>query len=236
MRRRLIITCILLVVGAAGIGIWSGGFDVKSDRSSVTLGDLKLSIDNQYIESNPWLRVFDRVPGLDDSRQSIGLAFSRQQLVDMGAADSKIVHNGLGDDVIHGDLSYVDDEQSAHRMSPRRASDFWFGTESFKGRIIEPDPTSEFFKVFRKIEHPYSWEVARIDPDSNPQALEDAKTVHDVWIGHCLRFTTGGVSCRSFITVENLIYAFYFDGDLVPDFDAWARALEEKIESWIVEG
>lgn len=36
--------------------------------------------------------------------------------------------------------------------------------------------------------------------------------------------------------VRILIYDFYFDGDLVPDFDAWARALEEKIESWIVEG
>jgi hypothetical protein len=88
--------------------------------------------------------------------------------------------------------------------------DLWEASGSYQNRVVE-ESRGGLYKVFRKVEYPYSWALLKRNPEERGQIPND---VSDFWVAHCLdggsSVTEGGThtTCKSRIIKDDLLIEF----------------------------
>lgn len=194
--------CICLVAAAGfSVSLWA------DETRRIRLGGRSFEIPERYFKDSEipaWLRG---LRGLDDG--------SRTLLLTIDAAEVAAAVPGFKPTLDR----YVDNMQlqlfvpqgvEFQRLArPYWLLDIWNSTGSYSERRIETDPETNFVRVYRRIEYPYSWEVLTISPD---KPMPD--DLYSFWIGHCLTgssplTSTGSISdCTSHVVAAGVSVHF----------------------------
>lgn len=182
--------------------------------------------------SSNWFRW---VPGLDDSQKDTIFSVSAEKISasinNYKKADGRYVEN------ITGLIAVLTQVEKERYVSPTKFSDLWSSTDSYKQRIVEACGTG-CYKVFRKIEYPYSWALLKIAPQSE---LPMPKKISDFWIAHCLEakgtITKSGrhVECTSYIVLDNFLIEFNVSEQNLEHIDLIRDYLAKTVSSWQIK-
>jgi len=132
-------------------------------------------------------------------------------------------------------LSVLSSEEVMRYNDSSRYSDVWFGTGSYRSMVVESYGASGLWKIYRKVEFPYSWTVLsklRVDEGMLP-----AK-VFDFWVAQCLlsssSLTPSGkhVDCNSYVLENDLAIEFRVSEQNIGKMDQIRKFLMAKVIEW----
>lgn len=205
----------------------------SSGSLSVTLGTHDFEIPARYSMESSISNSLTALPGADDS--------SRDVLLKIPAAEisREIPGYDLGDDWLAEDIVFrlvalTPSEVDRYEDSSRYA-DLWFGRGTYHDRLVESYDDVRWFKVYRKMEYPYSWAVLRRFPRIDEELPRSSR---EFWVAHCLRKgaprTSRGfhVSCQSFVLLGDLGIDFRLGEQNLPLIEQVTAFLLQRVEGW----
>ena len=165
---------------------------------------------------------------------------SRELLLIIDARDAKTTVSNFK----LNDGSYVEDlqvrlevlsEQEKRRyLSSQQFAELWNSSGSFQNRIIEKNASTDFFRVYRRVEYPNSWEVFTVSPDSASLPTD----LFSFWIGHCLTshstVTQSGMItlCRSYVVIGDVAANFTISSQNLANTDSIRGYLANLVTEW----
>jgi len=118
-------------------------------------------------------------------------------------------------------------------LDPNHFADIWNGIGSYRDRIVDTDPETGWFRAYRRLEYPNSWEVLKTSPDA-PMPND----LFAFWVGHCLNgsstLTTSGslALCKSYVVVGDIAVHFTVTEQNLKNTDAIRRYLANLVSQW----
>lgn len=110
----------------------------------------------------------------------------------------------------------------------------WQGRLDYKDRIVEKSDDGNF-RVYRKLEYPYSWALVKAHPEALPQLTGD------FWIAHCIKnrgtITTTGehIGCTSHLLKDDILIEFNISEQNLSKIDSIKHYLSDQVMTWKVE-
>jgi hypothetical protein len=201
--------------------------------STIKIGPHKFAIPQKYLYESSPLDALKRWLGLDDGSRELLLIFYARDLAKN--VPGFVAHdNKYTADIVARLIVLSADEQAAY-FDTRRHRDLWYGQGQYKDRIIEQYPGRPWFKVFRKVEYPYSWAVLKQIPTSD-EAMPS--NVSDYWIADCLArkspATASGefIECKTQVVFKDLMVDFSVSESSLSVVDGVRQHLLSKVRSW----
>lgn len=203
-----------------------------ADATTVKLANHSFSIPARYLDESAFSGWLGRLPGLDNSSSeallTIGAAEVASAIPGYQQRDGRLVEDlNIRLDV----LTKVDRQRT---LDPDFFRNIWSGTGSYRNRIIDIDPLNGFFRAYRKIEYPDSWEAFTISPEKT----SIPRDLFSFWIGHCLRLrapiTPSGhhTSCTSYAVVGDVAIFYRVSEQNLGKTKALRRYLANLIRDW----
>jgi predicted outer membrane lipoprotein len=217
--------CATLTVIAANTAFAS------EDEKRIQLAGHEFAIPEHYLDAwSPlsWLRW---VPGSDDGGRELLLTIGASEVA--AAVDGYMPTDGDYKNDLHIILVVLYEYERARYLDPNQFEDVRNRAGSYRERIVEKDSETNFFRVYRRIEYPASWEVFRTSPDEPwPSDL------FSFWIGHCLNsrspLTPSGslALCKSFVVVDQIAVHFTINSQNLAETDRIRHYLMQKLDEW----
>lgn len=224
----------LLSAVAASSVITQTANSSSEDLIALNLNGYEFRIPSRYREESNFLAWPRWLPHLDKTSAEI---FLRIDATEVAAAirgfNPKI--DQYKDD-LRLRLVVLSDGERDQYLSTSSFVDMWDGTGSFKDRIIELEKNSQTVRVFRRVEHPYSWEALSIHPN---QTIP--KDLFSFWLGHCLETkslvtTTNKLAlCKSFILVGNIAVHYTLSATNLGRTSEIRKWLKTQVTRWLQE-
>lgn len=170
-----------------------------------------ISVDSQYMVSESALSsIFQWIPGMDRAEEFLfsvpadNIANHIPGYITKGSGDVK-------NDILVRAVP-LKGRMRQSQWSLENAPEAWSGVSSYTERIIDHDANLGAFKVYRKGEFPYSWQLFRKDP--REAGLE---SIDSNWIASCLQMSKIDeegpvVRCRTRLMIGDIGLEFSFNG------------------------
>ncbi len=232
--RYIFATLAIAAVGAVAYSAIRAADPASTER--VTLADQQFDIPRRYVDAlgggMPWWLKY--LPGLDVSSSDINLEIGPHEMTKAVPGykpfDENYPENLLMRMVV---LSEVDRQR--YLDTAGKFTDIWNATGQYQNEIIERDPATGYYKVFREVDYPRSWETFTISPKTTPLPQD----IFSFWVGGCLKskgspLTKSGilVDCQSFAMVDNVAVNFHVSWQnikLLPQIRAF---LVQQMQAW----
>jgi len=222
------------ILGVLIIGVTAyGAALVMSDTYSVTLGQHSFNIPKQYSRHGAVPQWLMKVRGLDDGSRDYMLEFPAEEIAT--AVPGYKTADGKYKEDIRAILAVLTPVEVKRNQDSGRYRDLWYAENSYRDRIIEPYPNRPWFRVYRKVEYPYSWAVVKKSPQDGHTLPHE---VFDFWVSHCLSgnspITTSGkiVRCDSYVFFDDFAIDFSVSEQNLDVIDGVKAFLKSKVESW----
>ena len=209
------------------------------DKKLIRLGDQYLEIPSRYLinasEASWWERLLHTIPGLDDNEREVLVQIDARDVA-MAVPKYKL-HNGVYKEDIRARLVLISSVEKSRYLDSSQFSEIWSAKGGYKNRIVEKGTRAEMYRVYRRVEYPFSWEVFTISPDTK----KIPKDIFSFWLGHCLRaqssLTQSGsiVNCDSYAIDSEFALNFRVSGKnihLVPEIRSY---LVKLMKDWRVK-
>ncbi|WP_046020216.1 hypothetical protein [Magnetospira sp. QH-2] len=235
-----------LAIGLTGLfGIWAAvaSLDPAAARESgpapqteeVRLGDRIFHIPNTYLEKSSHITAWLRwMPGLDDGSRSMLMEIDADEVA--ASVQGYITRNLIGKENINLNITVLTPIEVERYTYPSWVREIVTKTESYKRRIIEPDPGTGYFRAYREIEYDRSWDLLKFDPDNPPQGYGHFSN----WVAGCRKYhatTATGVlaGCSSYTLFDNIYVHFRVREENIHHADAIRVFLEKLVGGWVVK-
>jgi hypothetical protein len=157
-----------------------------SETRIVVLADRSFAIPKRYLEvagEMPWWLRW--LPGLEGGRREINLVIDAAEL--SKAIPAYRDHDEVYRDDVRVLLKELHTGERQQYLERQHASimEAWSGSGSFSNRIVVKGPDG-LFRVYRRVEYPYSWQIFSAFPGSSTTPAD----VSSLWIGSCLEGST----------------------------------------------
>lgn len=178
-----------------------------------------------------WLRW---LPGLDHSSREVLIIFSAHEV--SASVDGYQTEDGEYTEDIRGLLAVMNDVERRRYKDPSQYNDLWNASGSYQERIVE-EYRDGFYKVFRKVEYPYSWALLKRNPEAADHIPDD---VSDFWVAHCLdggsSVTKSGThtTCKTRLVRDDLLIEFNVSEQNIGLVEEIGDFLVSEITSWQV--
>lgn len=176
-----------------------------------------------------WLRW---LPGLDHSSREVLIIFAAHEV--LAAVDGYQTEDGGYTEDVRGLLAVMNETERRRYLDPGQYVDLWEASGSYQDRIVEKYKDG-WYKVFRKVEYPYSWALLKRNPEDATQIPDD---VSDFWIAHCLdggsSVTKSGThtTCKTRIIKDDLLIEFNVSEQNIGLVEEIGIFLVSEIASW----
>lgn len=207
-----------------------------SDTYRVELGQHTFDIPKQYSREGWMPQWLISTPGLDDGSSAYLLEFPAKELEE--AIPGYQPMDGRYREDITAILNVLTPVEKARYEDSGRYRDLWEATGSYRERIVEPYSDRSWFKVYRKVEYPYSWAITTRSPDSGEPMPKDTL---NFWVAHCLSgnspVTESGKStdCNSYVFYDDIAIEFRLSEHNLHLIDEVRTYLKSKVDSWKTE-
>jgi len=204
----------------------------EADATTIELAGHSFSIPARYLEDPGFLAWLMHTPGLDNGAAEIPLKIGAEEVA--VAIHGYSQHDGRLVEDLRLRLAVLSPKDRQQTIDPDRFKDIWAGTGSYRGRIIDVDQKTGYFRAFRKIEYPDSWEAFTISPEK--QTIP--RNIFSFWIGHCLRLvapiTASGhrVDCTSNVVVGDVAIFFHVSQQNLGRTNDLRRYLAVLVRGW----
>jgi hypothetical protein len=223
-----------LLTGVAMVTAANTSAGATSDTEMVKLGGREFQIPARYLqaagEPPAWLQA---LPGFSSAK-----ANERELLIDAPDVAAGVPGykqwDGRYEDSMLVRLVVLTEQERHQYAASARFSDIWNSSGSYHDRIIEQDAKTGFFRVYRKIDYPNSWEVFTVSPALSPMPRD----VFSFWLGRCFNLhsplTQSGeiVDCNSYALAGNVAANFHTMGQNIPRIPRIRAYLAGLIYRW----
>lgn len=210
-----------------------GEADSVSERK-VILGGKAFLIPEEYIRDRT-TSVFSRVLDQDGkSQREIVLTFPSGEVAEI--VPGYVPSDGQYAEDVIAVLAVLDERELDRYRSGERFSDLWFGSGSYSESIVEQDEDSGLYRVFRKVEYPFSWAFLKAMPSQDEAMPAPA----EFWVAHCLKrgsaLTKSGerVACSSYVLVDDVVVDFEISEQNIGLITDVAQVLKLKVSDWLI--
>ncbi|MGX9462241.1 hypothetical protein ACWXWU_13550 [Shewanella sp. A14] len=202
----------------------------KSNSSKIRIGSYDFDIPEEYLleSSMPdWLKW---LPGVDEPNKGV-LFKLPAKLISENVSGYKAIDGKLVED-IRGYLVVLNSQERTRYGDKAQYNDLISGTGSYANMIVENH--GQFFKVFRKVEYPYSFALVTENP------TEISEPSNGFWIAHCLNrknsISQSGehVSCSSHAVKGDLLVEFNISEQNIMYIETVKHYLMEQVMEWKV--
>jgi hypothetical protein len=227
----IVLLAALLQTSAAALATDATSSD--ADNRDITLGEHNFEIPSRYFLEDgqipSWLRW---IPGLDEGSSELLLTIGASEVTE-AVPGFKPKDEGYVDD-LRLLIVVLHEYERLRYLDPNRFADIWNGAGSYRDRIVDTDPETGWFRAYRRLEYPYSWEVLKTSPDT-PMPND----LFAFWVGHCLNgsstLTASGslALCKSYVVVGDIAVHFTVTEQNLKSTDAIRRYLANLISQWL---
>lgn len=216
------VVCFCLVISLAA---------AKSNSSKIRIGSYNFDIPEEYLleSSAPdWLKW---LPGVDATNEGV-LFRLPAKLISENVSGYKAIDGKYVED-IRGYLVVLNSHERLRYADKAQYDDLISGTGSYASMIVENH--GQLFKVFRKVEYPYSFALVTENP------TEISKASNGFWVAHCLNRknsiseTKEHVNCSSYIVNGDLLVEFNISEQNILYIEAVKHYLMQQVMKWKVD-
>lgn len=225
---------LLILSTASGGTLASDEASTGDDKQEVKLGNHIFAIPSRYLRGASvipgWLQW---LPGLDEGGRELLLTIDASEVAEAVPGFKPKDEGGYVDD-LRLLLTVLHEYERLRFHDPNRFADMWNGTASYHDRIVETDTETSWFRVYRRLEYPNSWEVTKTSPDTPMPA-----DLFSFWVGHCLNgtstLTASGslVLCKSYVVVGDVAVQFTVAEQNLKNTDAIRNYLANLLSQWL---
>lgn len=203
-----------------------------SVASRVVLGQKTFLIpkSNQLETAMPaWLK---RLPGLDDGSRSFLVQFPAADIAS-NIAGYRIADGNLQEN-INGVLSVLTPKEVQRYEHAEQLAELWRRDGSYKDAIVEPYTAFGWYKVFRKVEYPYSWALLKYLPPKLPNPVNST----NFWVAQCLERTSAitsskrHVACKTFVQFGDVAVDIELSENNIGFIDQLRVFIETEVTKW----
>lgn len=235
MKGKIIWVCGFLFL--VGVVLWRAVVydkDSTSGVSKVVLGAQTFLIPKENLLEvviPAWLR---QLPGLDDESGSFLVTFPALSVAN--SVPGYQVTNGVYREDISGVLSALTSDEARRYETLEHLAPLWYRNGSYRDAVVEPYGIAGWYKVYRKVEYPYSWALLKYLPSADESLPLNAE---DFWVGHCLKggavLVTGGahVTCRSFVYFDDVSVDFEVSEQNIKHIDEIRVFIKMEVLAWM---
>lgn len=234
MKKKLKLTCRVVLIAITVSWLAGCGTNASTDEASnVTLGARTFLIPkpNQMEVAMPeWLRRF---PGLDDGSKSFLVKFPATDIAK--SIPGYRTSDGSYQEDISGVLSALTPIEAQRYEQFEHLSDLWHGEGSYRDAVVKPYTILGWYKVYRKVEYPYSWALLKYLPAAGQSIPPNSA---EFWVAQCVE---GGsmitaskkhVACKSFVQFEDMTVDFELSEQNIEYIDQIRAFIKAQVIDW----
>lgn len=222
-----ILAIFLFLAVVTSASVWG-----EEGKVSVSLGPYQLSVPEKYLPQRSLIERFSSVIGLDRADKEMLLQIGEQEIEENVSGYT----GGRYSDGIMARLVALKPEEKALYLTPARLADIWHGQRDYEDAIIEKYETMDLFRVYRRIEYPYSWTVVLAKPSvgAPPTKVDEYVVASCIRAGEQVAAAKATPRCRTRVIWSMLMMEFSISEENFEVLDGVKSYLAEKMAEWVV--